>query len=234
MKAEIIVALDVPSAVAAEEGVNQLGSAIGWYKVGLELFTAEGPMVLDVLRRHNKRIFLDLKLHDIPNTVASAVRAAAGHQVDLLTVHAVGGRAMLTAATTAARDSGSAAPKLIAVTTLTSLSADDLAETGISRNIGDQAVALGHLALSCGIDGLVCSVHELESLRAALGADPILVTPGIRLAGDQVGDQKRVSTPAEAVQKGSSYLVVGRSLLHAKDPVAVVKAMQESMQSVSS
>lgn len=229
MRPALIIALDVPSAQEAEQVVRKLGDAVDWYKVGLELFTAEGPAVLDILRRNGKRIFLDLKLHDIPNTVAAAVRTAAGHHVDLLTVHAVGGRAMLAAAADAARIAGEGAAKLIAVTTLTSLSVEDLGEVGIMRSIADQAIALGRIALESGIDGLVCSVHELAALRAEFGPAPLLVTPGIRLPGDQVGDQKRVATPAEAVRLGSSYLVVGRSLLNAPDPVAAAQAMREAM-----
>ncbi len=224
MKPELVVALDVPSAGDVEPVLTRLPDAIRWYKVGLELFTAAGPAVLDLLRRHGKHIFLDLKLHDIPNTVAAAVRSAARHRVDLLTVHALGGRAMLSAAAQAAA-ACETPPRLIAVTTLTSLSDDDLKEAGIDRTVGDQAIALGRMALECGVDGLVCSVHELERLRATFGADPILVTPGIRLAEEQAGDQKRVATPEDAVRLGSNFLVVGRSLLNAADPRATAKSM---------
>lgn len=223
MKPELIVALDVPRADAVEPIIAMLPDAIRWYKVGLELFTAAGPAVIDLLHRQGRHIFLDLKLHDIPNTVAQAVHSAALHHVDLLTVHAVGGRHMLAAAVQAASELGVNAPKLIAVTTLTSLSEDDLREVGIERAIGDQAIALGRMALECGVDGLVCSVHEVERLRAEFGPEPILVTPGIRLADDQMGDQKRVATPEEAVRLGSSYLVVGRSLLNAMDPRATAE-----------
>ncbi len=231
MKSELIVALDVPSANQVERVIDQLPDEVRWYKVGLELFTAAGPTVIDLLRGRNKRVFLDLKLHDIPNTVASAVRAAAGHGVDLLTVHAAGGRAMLEAAADAARNTAGTAPRLIAVTTLTSLSQDDLQAIGIGRQIELQAEALGRLALDAGIDGLVCSVQEVERLRTAFGPDPVLVTPGIRLAGEHKGDQKRVATPEEAVRRGSNYLVMGRSLLNAADPHTtaqrVLRAMRE-------
>ena len=213
----------MPGADEVEGVLRRLPEEIRWFKVGLELFTAAGPAVLDSLRAAGKRIFLDLKLHDIPNTVAAAVRSAAGHRVDLLTVHATGGRAMLTAAARAAAECGDRAPRLIAVTTLTSLSVEDLQEVGIQRSIPDQSIALGRLALDSGLDGLVCSVHELSGLRTAFGPTPLLVTPGIRLAGDAVGDQKRVATPAEAARQGSSFLVVGRSLLNAPDPAATAQ-----------
>lgn len=229
--AQLIVALDVPNISSLESVLQTLPPEIEWYKVGLELFTAAGPSVLSLLKRQNKRIFLDLKLHDIPNTVESAVRAACEHGVDLLTVHAAGGRAMCAAAAKAARESQTAAPKLVAVTTLTSLSEEDLGEIGVSRSIKKQALALGQLALDAGIDGLVCSAHEVETLRNALGPDPILVTPGIRLADDHVGDQKRVATPADAVRSGSTFLVMGRSLLNAPDPRATATRVLAEMAS---
>ena len=213
---ELIVALDVPGADDVRAVLDILPAEIRWYKVGLELFSAEGPPVLQVLHDRQKHIFLDLKLHDIPNTVAAAIQAIARHKVDLLTVHAAGGSAMLRAAAESTRRH--AGPKLIAVTTLTSLSADDLQSVGIQRSISEQAQALGALSLESGIDGLVCSPLEAASLRATFGPESLLVTPGIRLAGDAVGDQKRIATPSEAARNGSNYIVAGRSLLHAKDP----------------
>ncbi len=229
MKAELIIALDVGSADEIPAILDPLPDEIGWYKVGLELYTASGANALEELQRRRKKIFLDLKLHDIPNTVAGAVRSASQLGVHLLTVHATGGRAMLQAAARAAQEAGDRAPKLIAVTTLTSLSNDDLRDIGIQRNISEQALALGDLALSCGIDGLVCSPLELELLRERFGPDPILVTPGIRLPDDAVGDQKRVATPGEAVRHGSSFLVAGRSLLNAPDPRAAAERMLKAM-----
>lgn len=208
----------------------RLPEAIQWYKVGLELFTAAGPQVLDLLHEHEKRIFLDLKLHDIPNTVAAAVRSACAHGVDLLTVHACGGRAMLEAAAGAAAALGDQAPKLIAVTTLTSLGQTDLSDIGVSRTLNEQAVALGSLALESGIDGLVCSVHEVGELRRSFGPDPILVTPGIRLGADTTGDQKRVATPEAAAQQGSSYIVVGRSLLNAPEPHDTARTILQALE----
>ncbi|OVE74878.1 orotidine 5'-phosphate decarboxylase [bacterium E08(2017)] len=230
MKPEIIAALDVPTADDIPPIVDSIGDSVSYYKVGLEIFTAEGPACLDYLKSKNKQIFLDLKLHDIPRTVANAVTSAAQHNVSLLTVHACGGRAMLEAAAEAARESGTDM-KLIAVTTLTSLDENDFTDLGITRTLSQQANALGELAISSGIDGLVTSVHEVETLRATFGPDALLVTPGIRPAGGDVADQKRVATPAIAVERGSSYLVIGRPILQADDPAAAAKAIQEEIDS---
>jgi len=231
MKAELIVALDVASSRSIREIVRQLPPRIQWYKIGLELFSSEGPEALEPLKAQNKRIFLDLKLHDIPRTVARAVTAVARHGVSMLTVHTSGGPDMLKAAADAAKELGEEAPKLVAVTVLTSLNDADLKALGVSRTTNDQALALGKMAISSGIDGLVCSVHEAAALRENLGADPILVTPGIRLhvsedaptrqvrqSGRQTDDQKRIATPAAAVSGGADYLVVGRPILQAPDP----------------
>ena len=235
---EIIVALDVSSANEIAPLVNALPSEIRWYKVGLEFFTAEGPRALGILQDKNKRIFLDLKLHDIPRTVERAVSAAAQHGVDLLTVHAAGGRAMLEAAARAAKHTGT---RLLAITTLTSLDEADLVEMGVQRPLPEHTAALGGMAIQCGIDGLVCSVHEAAAFRTRLGTGPLLVTPGIRLRpaspaadGTPPGqvrpahgaeDQKRVATPAMAVQAGADYLVVGRPIVQAENPRAAALAM---------
>jgi orotidine-5'-phosphate decarboxylase len=219
MKPALIVALDVPTQLEMEAALERLPDAIEWYKVGLELFCAEGPSVLDPLKKRNKKIFLDLKLHDIPQTVANAVKTAASHGVNLLTVHAIGGRAMLEAAAKAAAECDNP-PKIVAVTTLTSLSQDDFSDLGIQRTVAEQAVALGHLAISSGIDGMVTSAHEAAALRKAF-PDALLVTPGIRMPDGDIGDQKRVATPAFAVKQGASHLVVGRPIMHADDPAAV-------------
>ena len=231
MKPELIVALDVPTADEIPAIVNALPSGVTHYKIGLELFAAAGPAALEFLAESGKQIFLDLKLHDIPRTVARAVQAAAQHNVGLLTVHAGGGRAMLSAAAEAAAQEGDKAPKLVAVTTLTSLDQDDLTELGILRSIGDHTAALGRLAIDCGIDGLVCSPLEVANFRENLGDGPILVTPGIRPAGGDVGDQKRVATPAMAVNGGSSFLVVGRPILEANDPAAAADEILTQMNS---
>jgi orotidine-5'-phosphate decarboxylase len=230
MPAELIVALDVPSAAELPPILDELGDRVSFYKLGLELFCAEGPAALDPLKTRNKKIFLDLKLHDIPRTVERAVRSAATHGVDLLTVHAAGGCAMLEAAAKAAEDCGSSAPKLIAVTTLTSLNEEDFADLGIQRGLKEQALALGKLAIDAGIDGLVTSAHEVQKLRSELGPEPLLVTPGIRLPSDSAGDQKRVATPESAVRDGASHLVVGRTIMSAEDRAAAAEAVLASMK----
>ena len=216
MEASLIVALDVPDANQMEQKLKQLPDTIEWYKVGLELFCAEGPNVLLPLKKRNKNIFLDLKLHDIPRTVANAVKTAASHGVNLITVHAIGGRAMLEAAAEAAQSCANP-PKLVAVTTLTSLSQDDFSDLGISRSVSEQALALGELAICSGIDGLVTSAHEAGALREKF-PKALLVTPGIRMPDGDAGDQKRIATPGFAVQQGATHLVVGRPILQAKDP----------------
>ena len=226
--ADLIVALDVPSAEKMEEKLQELPDFIEWYKVGLELFCAEGPAVLEPLKRRNKKIFLDLKLHDIPRTVAHAVETAAAHGVELLTVHAIGGCAMLEAAAEAAKGCENP-PKLVAVTTLTSLSQEDFKDLGINRTVSEQALELGHLAISSGIDGLVTSAHEAKVLREAF-PDALLVTPGIRMPSGDVGDQKRVATPAFAVEQGATHLVVGRPIVQAENPAVAASAMIENMK----
>ncbi len=226
----LIVALDVPGLTEAQRAVDQLPDEVMWYKVGLELFTAAGPEAIHFLRQAGKHVFLDLKLHDIPNTVASAVEAAAAHDVQLLTVHTVGGKRMMAAAVEAARKTGSQAPKLIGVTTLTSLTEADLADVGIHRSVPEQALALGQLALESGLDGLVCSAQEVDALRHVFGPAPVLVTPGIRLPGEAAADQRRIATPTDALRRGASYLVVGRSLLQAPDPAAQARRLLDLIQ----
>jgi orotidine-5'-phosphate decarboxylase len=221
MKTELIVALDVAAQDEARAALTRLPPSIRWYKVGLELFCAEGPSVLSALKHEEKQIFLDLKLHDIPRTVEKAVASIIPHRVDLVTVHASGGKAMLKAAADAAKTSASGAPlRTLAVTVLTSLDQPDLRDIGVLRSPADQALALAEMAFSCGIDGVVCSVHEAARIRSALGPDALIVTPGIRLPGEAVGDQKRVATPHEAQQAGATHIVVGRPILGAKNPSA--------------
>lgn len=226
-KADLIVALDVPNTEAMEAKLQEMPDFIEWYKVGLEIFCAEGPDVLEPLKKRGKKIFLDLKLHDIPRTVGNAVKTAAEHGVNLLTVHAVGGRAMLEEAAKAAAECENP-PKVVAVTTLTSLSQDDFKDLGIDRTIAEQAVELGRLAISAGIDGLVTSAHEAKVLREEF-PDAILVTPGIRMPEGEVGDQKRVATPSFAVEQGATHLVIGRPIVQADDPVAAATAMFDDM-----
>jgi orotidine-5'-phosphate decarboxylase len=228
-KPELIVALDLPSLEPLQTLVESLPRQINYFKVGLELFTAQGPEVLDYLQSKGKHVFLDLKLHDIPRTVARAVAAAARHKVALLTVHAGGGTQMLKAAAEAAGEFGTDAPVLVAVTVLTSLDNNDLQELGVTRSLPSHAAALGEMAISAGIDGLVCSVHEAPAFRKQLGPDPILVTPGIRLPSGDAGDQKRIATPEMAVKAGSSFLVVGRPIAAAHDPHAAALEILDHM-----
>ena len=230
MPAELIVALDVPDRYALEATLARMPPEVSFYKVGLELFAAEGPAAIQILHARHKRVFLDLKLHDIPRTVGAAVRAAAAHGVNLITVHATGGRAMLEAAAQAAAEAGEHRPLLVAVTTLTSLDQKDLTEIGIARDLRTHTLALGRLAIESGIDGLVCSPLEIALFRDSLGPKPILVTPGIRPAGAEVGDQKRVASPAMAVQAGANLLVVGRPIVEADDPTAAARAILKDMR----
>ena len=229
MTPQLIVALDVPDRAAAVASLERLSAEVAFFKIGLELFCAAGPGVLEPFQARGKKIFLDLKLHDIPRTVERAVQAAARHGVYMLTVHAAGGAAMLRAAAEAARALGPHAPKIVAVTVLTSLDQQDLADLGVQRTPGEQALALARLALTAGVDGLVCSPQEAAALRQAFGPQPLLVTPGIRLPADALGDQKRVATPAAAVQAGASFLVVGRPILEAADPAAAARQVLRDM-----
>lgn len=230
MTPELIVALDVPSAADIPRVLSRLPDEISWFKVGLELYTREGERALSALRDRQKNVFLDLKLHDIPRTVAHAVRSAASLRVSLLTIHASGGREMLRAAAEAARESDAFIPRLVAVTTLTSLGPEDMLDLGIGRTLAEQALALGQMALTEGIDGLVTSVHEAPALRRKFGHTPILVTPGIRPAGADADDQKRIATPAMAVKAGATYLVVGRPILEAADPRRMAVAILDEMR----
>ena len=230
MAAEIIIALDVPSSRNIPSILDTLPPEISFFKVGLELFCAEGPDALKPLLERNLNVFLDLKLHDIPHTVERAVHSVAQLGVKLLTIHTCGGKAMMAAAAKAAREYGDQAPAIIGVTTLTSLNSDDFNDLGITRSLPEQALALGRLALSAGIDGLVTSVHEAAPLRSALGEQMLLVTPGIRMPSDDIGDQKRIATPSAAVRAGSNYLVVGRPILASADPRAAAHAMLDNMK----
>lgn len=230
--AELIVALDVSSTAEVKQVVEMLGDSVSFYKIGLELFSAEGPDVVRAVTARNKRVFLDLKLHDIPRTVERAVKSGALLGVDLMTIHSVGGRAMIRAAKEAALSSGSKVPKILAVTVLTSLDQNDLTDLGVTREMKAQVEAMGKLACDHGADGIVCSPKEVANMRAVLGPQALLVTPGVRPAGADVGDQKRVATPAQAVKDGSTHLVVGRPILEAADPRAAALAIALEMKTV--
>jgi orotidine-5'-phosphate decarboxylase len=224
----LIVALDVPNAAAAAAMVNQLEGACQWFKVGLELFTAAGPAVLEPLVARGHSVFLDLKLHDIPNTVAGAVRAAAALDVRMLTVHAGGGPAMLQAAQ-AALVGVENPPQLLAVTVLTSMDQAQVKAVGLERSPAEQVKLLAKMGLKAGIRGFVCSPQEVAALRALTGPEGVLVVPGIRPAGAEYGDQKRIATPADALRSGASYLVVGRPITQAPDPAEAAEAILKEM-----
>jgi orotidine-5'-phosphate decarboxylase len=223
----LIVALDVSSAKDAQKIVSSLGDSVQLYKVGMQLYTAEGPQVVRDLIASGRKVFLDLKYHDIPNTVAAAVRETAQLGVSMLTVHASGGTKMLHAAVEAAREKGSG-PQILAVTVLTSMDDEDLNETGVHGPVEDQVVWLASLALDAGCAGVVSSPREVKTLRAKLGSNFLAVTPGVRPAGAAHGDQARVATPAEAIAAGATHIVVGRPITAAANPVAeAAKILQE-------
>ena len=230
----IIIALDVRS---KEEGIA-LVSALKdarLFKVGLELFTAEGPALFKKLKALRKDLFLDLKLHDIPNTVAGAVRSAMRHGARMMTIHASGGREMMARAAEAASEAALSGnrpkPILLGVTVLTSLKGADLEEIGMNMNVADQVLRLAGLAKSAGLDGVVCSPQEIEALRREYGRDLVIVTPGIRPLWAAAQDQKRIMTPAEAVDKGADYLVIGRPITGAPSPrEAFLRVVEELPQ----
>ena len=228
--AELIVALDVNTREEAVAKVKAIGESVDFYKIGLELYTAEGPEVVKAVRDLGKRVFLDLKFHDIPRTVERAVKSGGKLGVDLMTIHSVGGKAMIQAAAQAAAEFGAAAPKILAVTVLTSLDQTDLEDVGIKgRTPAEQVEALAKFAIENGANGLVCSPKEVGNLSKLLKAGTLFITPGVRPAGAAVGDQKRVATPADAVRDGATHLVVGRPILAAEDPVAAAKAIRAEM-----
>jgi orotidine-5'-phosphate decarboxylase len=224
----LIVALDVSSSAEAQKIVFGLGDAVRTYKVGMQLYTAVGPQFVRELAASDKQVFLDLKYHDIPNTVAAAVREAAQLGVSMLTVHASGGAKMLQAATEAARSSQTR-PNVLAVTVLTSMNDGDLNEIGVPGLLGDQVLRLASMALAAGCDGIVSSAHEVRNLRANLGDEFLAVTPGVRPAGAAHGDQTRVVTPAEAISAGATHIVVGRPITAALDPVAAAESVLQEM-----
>jgi orotidine-5'-phosphate decarboxylase len=226
---KIIVALDYADAAPVLALVSQLDPALCRLKIGKELFTAAGPDLVRALVARGFDVFLDLKFHDIPNTVAAACRAAAGLGIWMLNVHASGGRRMMMAARESLADLPHP-PLLIAVTVLTSLSAEDLNEVGIAAAPADQVLRLALLAQDCKLDGVVCSAREAATLRARLGSDFRLVTPGIRPLGADAGDQRRVMTPLEALRAGATDLVIGRPITAMPDPLAALKQIQSDIQ----
>ena len=224
---QLIVALDEPTYDRARVIVEQTAPDVQWYKVGYEAYYGFGDQIITLLRGMEKSIFLDLKLHDIPNTVGAAVRAAARSGARMITLHASGGSAMLAAAA-AARDEYNAAGgalRLLAVTVLTSLSDGDLRAIGVEGSAEQQVRRLATLAAAAGIDGAVCSVSEAPAVRSACGAEFILLCPGIRPAGADAQDQRRVATPGEAVRAGANFIVVGRPITRAADPGVAARAI---------
>jgi orotidine-5'-phosphate decarboxylase len=225
---KIIVALDYPSAQPALDIAGQLDPALCRVKVGKELFTAAGPALVETLVARGFGVFLDLKFHDIPNTVASACKAAARLGVWMMNVHASGGRAMMQAAREALADQVQR-PKLIAVTVLTSMAQGDLADIGMQGSAADAVLRLARLAQGAGLDGVVCSAHEALALRVTCGAGFNLVTPGIRLSDAAQDDQKRVMTPRAALDAGADYLVIGRPITLSADPIATLQRIQREI-----
>lgn len=220
----LIVALDLPTAAAARKMVADLGPEISTFKVGMQLFTAAGPDFIRELVGDGCKVFLDLKFHDIPNTVAEAVRSAAQLGVSMLTVHAAGGTKMLAAAAKAAAES-KPAPLVLAVTVLTSLTDSDLEQAGVSGRALDHVLRLASLARAHGCGGVVASPHEAREIRRELGEGFAIVTPGVRPQGAAKSDQARVATPSEAIAAGASHIVVGRPIIEAADPRAAAQAI---------
>lgn len=221
----VAVALDTPDRDTFDAWCAFFGPRVGVLKVGLEAFVRWGPAAVETARRHARAVFLDLKLHDIPNTVAGAVRSAAELGVDYLTVHAGGGRPMLTAAAEAA----AGGPTLLAVTVLTHLDAVELGHLGLPGPSDERVVAWARLAREAGCGGMVCSAQEVRKVRRAVPAPAVLVTPGIRPSGAAAGDQRRVATPRDALEAGADLLVIGRPLTRADDPGAALAALEREL-----
>lgn len=234
----LIIALDVETVQRAREMVSALRDVAGMFKIGSQLFTAAGPdFVLEIVKA-GSRVFLDLKFHDIPNTIAAASREAVRLGVSIFNIHAAGGGEMMKRAAEAVHDvserEGLSRPILIAVTVLTSADAATLAEIGVADNPQEQVARLARLAASCGMDGVVASPHEVALIRSAVEQrDFVIVTPGVRPAGAATHDQKRVMTPAEAVRAGADYLVVGRAILDADNPATAAQEILEEMQNAA-
>src|SRR5271165_2187512 len=226
-RSPLIVALDFPSGAAALALIDRLENLVQWFKIGLELYLSEGNKIVEAVRDRGYSVFLDLKLHDIPNTVAGAVRSVATSGAGMLTLHSAGGPAMLTAAREAAASLPSA-PRLLAVTVLTSMDPAQLASTGITASPAEQVMRLAKMAYTTGIRGFVASPKEVGALRSAY-PDALLVIPGIRPAGTDTGDQKRVATPAAAIAAGADYLVIGRPITQAVDPAAAAQSILEEI-----
>src|SRR5260370_6563733 len=223
---KIIVALDVPTKTRSPDPVRQLRQDISCFKSGLQLYTAEGPETVRAVLATGAKFFLDLKLHDIPNTVAKSVESAANLSVQMLTIHLSGGSEMIRGAVAARKDNMS----ILGVTVLTSADASTLREVGISEKVDEQVLRLARLGIENGVDGLVCSPHEIKSLRAEFGDKIKIVFPGIRPSWSEPGDQKRLMTPREAIEAGADYLVIGRPITAHKNPREAVERILEEFQ----
>jgi orotidine-5'-phosphate decarboxylase len=229
---KIIVALDYPDAASANRLVARLDSTLCRLKVGKELFTAEGPVFVSSLVEQGYGVFLDLKFHDIPNTVAKACAAACSLGVWMLNVHASGGRAMMLAAREAVNSISAPPPLLIAVTVLTSMDEAALREVGVAGDVQNQVLRLASLTQDCGLDGIVCSAQEAPLLRSKFSQDFLLVTPGIRPVDASADDQSRIVTPGDALRRGSSYLVIGRPITQASDPLEALHRIHAEIQNI--
>ncbi len=225
----IIIALDYDTPAEAVALADSLRGEGCRMKIGKELFTRGGPAVVEAVMARGFEVFLDLKFHDIPNTVAAACRAAAELGVWMMNVHASGGRRMMEAAREALEQAGSGRPRLIAVTVLTSLDQADLREIGWQGTPAENVMRLAGLARDCGLDGVVCSPREAAELRQAMGEEFLLVTPGVRPAGSEAGDQRRVMTPAEALAAGATHLVIGRPITRAPDPAQALASIEAEL-----
>lgn len=230
----ILVAMDYDNADDCIKMARQLSPDLCRLKIGKELFTAAGPRMVEALMVLGFEIFLDLKFHDIPNTTAKAVKAAANLGVWMVNVHASGGERMLVAAREALEQTQGKRPLLIAVTVLTSMENDDLRGIGVTRGLDEQVLHLARLTQHCGLDGVVCSAREATSLRSELGEEFCLVTPGIRLPDSPPDDQRRTLTPAAALAAGSSYLVIGRPITQAANPLATCRDIAASLEASAS
>jgi orotidine-5'-phosphate decarboxylase len=232
----LIVALDVPSAEPALDLVNTLRGKVGYFKIGLQLFTAAGPSIVERIVERDCKVFLDLKLHDIPNTVSRAVEAAVELGVGMLTLHTSGGDAMLKkaqeTAVSTAESRGIEAPRLLGVTILTSMDEKQIAQVGFATGINELVPRLAHLADACSLDGIVCSPKELVRLAEEGFHKLFFVTPGIRPRGANMDDQARTNTPGQAISDGARYLVVGRPITQASDPVLATERIAQEIEDV--
>lgn len=233
MRNKIIFALDVENRQEAQKWIDKIGAHVGCFKVGKELFTASGPEVVTLIKKGGGGVFLDLKFHDIPNTVAAASVQAVRLGVDMFNIHALGGYDMMAKTAEAVRreadNSGLAKPVLIAVTILTSMTDESLEEAGIMTPVAEEVLKLALLAKRAGLDGVVASPQEIQMIKEACGSDFVVVTPGVRPSFASLDDQQRVMTPSEAVRAGADYLVIGRPIRKADDPLRAIRLIEEEL-----